>query len=508
MSRLGLSVVSFAVGAVCVGLVVWLLTDGDSGAPQSALSVESAQAVEIRSSGREMADALSTPVSPVFILTSAGPLKEPITLRFDLSVADDADLSRLRVAFRESASDEWSLTRGRVDEDSYVVETSHLSEWQLRELHCKDRLTGPISYRIDVENSDQDDPLLYACAQEIGGKPGLVVFNNRSIGLEFPVLEGVDVVRTGSRTLAERAWGYLNSIQYGEPWLLVPGDGFVTLAFDSLPEELTFDATNSAFVFDLLLSVGGGAESAFVECAHTFAESMRTFELNFSEVRKILLDGIIACGGRLGDLVGIQRLLSTVWDSVGAITESATVSFAQDEPTRLPEPSSTLRLPGPVDFSGIAPIRIGMTKADAEAVTGLHFLGPRILGGCGELRPSPGMGDATEDDYLPGVSLMVVGPRRGDLYLHGRIVRVDVFKPGYTTAAGIGLGSSEAEVTSAYRPYVEVTPHEYASGHYLTVRSPDPALERYRIVFETDGHYVTSFRAGQRPQVEFVEHCL
>ncbi|MGC1853266.1 MAG: hypothetical protein WA687_12590, partial [Solirubrobacterales bacterium] len=479
-----------------------------SGDARSVLSVAGAAEVAVQEVEGGEDDSVSTAISPLYSLTSPTPLEEPITLRFDLP-AGAVDPSLLRVAFRDSAAEEWSWIRGRVEGWSYVVETGHLSEWQLREMHCSDSLGGPERIEVEVENPDPDDPLLQVCPREIGGKPGLIVLNNRSIGLEFPVLEGIRVVEVGGGTIAEDAWGPLNSLQFGKPWLLVPGDGFVALAFDVVPGELTFESTNSALVFDLLLTVAGGAGARFVECAHTFSESFRDSQLGIrAKLSKILKDGIIACGGPVGSIAGIPDLLRKVWDSFGAITDSATVSFTRPVPARLPEPRPALRLSGPVDFTGVAPVRIGMTKADAEAVTGLHFLGTAILPGCGEMRPSPGMGDATEDDYLPGVSLMIVGPSRGDLLGHGRIARVDVFKRGYTTEGGLGIGSTEAEVKEEYGVYVKVSESEYGRGHYLTVRPPDAARSRYRIVFETDGSRVTAIRAGQLPEVGFVEHCL
>lgn len=510
VSRVVLSIVSFAAAVAVAALAVtWLLGDDDPAATPSTLSVESAQAVEVRSAQGGADDPLSTPLSPVYVLSGSPDLEEPVTLRFDLSGADVADPGLLRVAYREAANEEWSWVRGRLEGDSYVVETTHLSEWQLRELSCEDRVSGAIDFRIGTQNSDPGDPLIYACAREIDGKPGLVVFNNRSIGLEFPVLDEARVVKTGSRTLAEQAWGPLNSLQYGEPWLLVPGDGFVALSFDRLPEELIFEATNSAFVFDLLLSAGGGAGSAFVGCAHSFAESTRTSEFSFAGVRKVLSEGVKACGGRLGRLLDLGRLYGRVRDSIGSIFESATVSFDEIEPARLPEPRSALRLEGPVDFTGIAPVEVGMTKAEAETATGLHFLLTPILDGCGALKPSPGMGGASEDDYLPGASLMVIAPDEARLWTQGRIARVYVFERGYETAAGVGVGSTEAEVIEAYEPFVRVTQHHYdPQSHYLIVRSPAPALRRYRIVFETDGQRVDAFRAGRLPEVEFVEGCV
>ncbi len=376
---------------------------------------------------------------------------------------------------------------------------------------CRQRLLEPVDFEIEVETSDDGEskPMIYACLRQVGGKAGMTVLNNRSIGLEFPVTDGMRVVETGASTIAERAWGPLNSIQYGSPWLLVPGNGFVTLAFDSLPDELRFRATNSAFVFDLLLSVAGGGGAGFVACAHTFSESVRASQLSLKrELSAVLLDGIKACGGGVGAIVAIPDVIDKAWDSIGSLDESATVSFDPAEPGRLPQPQPAPRLAGPVDFTGIAPVRVGMSTAQADAVTRLHFLLSEFNEGCGELRPSPGMGDASEDDYLPGASMMLVGPPGADLRSQGRIARVDVYRRGYETVAGVGIGSTEAEVKRAYEPFVRVTPHAYTDGHYLIASSPQPSLSGYRIVFETDGERVTSYRAGRLPEVEYIEGCL
>lgn len=46
-----------------------------------------------------------------------------------------------------------------------------------------------------------------------------------------------------------------------------------------------------------------------------------------------------------------------------------------------------------------------------------------------------------------------------------------------------------------------------AYGHYLTVTPAAKADSAYRIIFETDGKKVVHYRAGIRPQVEYVEGC-
>lgn len=88
----------------------------------------------------------------------------------------------------------------------------------------------------------------------------------------------------------------------------------------------------------------------------------------------------------------------------------------------------------------------------------------------------------------------------------GRIARVDVDTAGVRTAAGAGIGDTEDDIQRLYRGRVIVTPQKYGEGHYLIV-TPNPADSSYAIVFETSGGKVTRYRAGSRPQVEYVEGC-
>lgn len=88
----------------------------------------------------------------------------------------------------------------------------------------------------------------------------------------------------------------------------------------------------------------------------------------------------------------------------------------------------------------------------------------------------------------------------------GRIARVDVDTTGVRTAAGVGVGDTEDQLKRLYRDQLSVTPQKYTEGHYLTV-TPNAADSTYAIVFETTDGKVRRFRAGRRPQVEYVEGC-
>ena len=138
---------------------------------------------------------------------------------------------------------------------------------------------------------------------------------------------------------------------------------------------------------------------------------------------------------------------------------------------------------------GIGPLRAGMTLAEASRALGGALIRPaqRDTAACGyaQWRGGP-----------PGVRVMVEG---------GRVVRVDVDSASIRTAAGAGIGDTEEQLERLYRGHTSVAPHKYEDGHYVTVT--DPADTSFAIVFETTGGKVARYRAGLRPQVEYVEGC-
>jgi hypothetical protein len=101
----------------------------------------------------------------------------------------------------------------------------------------------------------------------------------------------------------------------------------------------------------------------------------------------------------------------------------------------------------------------------------------------------------------PGLSLMI----RNDT-----VARVDIDSTTVATDRGARVGDSEARVLGLYHGVVRVAPHPYATpampnARYLIVDSPDDSL--HRLLFETDGHRVISFRTGHRAAVDLIEGC-
>lgn len=143
-----------------------------------------------------------------------------------------------------------------------------------------------------------------------------------------------------------------------------------------------------------------------------------------------------------------------------------------------------------VTETGIGPVRANMTLEDANTALGGLLTWSRPLDpNCDYVRPT---------GAAPEVLFMVVADR---------IARVDVRDSSVATAAGARIGDSEARVLRLYQGRVRVLPHHYVDGHYLVVIPRAPADTVHRILFETDGTKVTTFRSGRWPEVEWIEGC-
>ncbi|MCC6770303.1 MAG: hypothetical protein IT360_03740 [Gemmatimonadaceae bacterium] len=154
-------------------------------------------------------------------------------------------------------------------------------------------------------------------------------------------------------------------------------------------------------------------------------------------------------------------------------------------------PQSTSPVAWTVTESGIGPLRAGMDLASAVAAVP------------GTLSAAAGVPDmecqyATWSDAPQGVRVMIVA---------GVVERVEIHDPSIATAAGARVGDAVERIETLYAGRVRRTPHKYTDGSYLTVVAVPPADTLHRLVFETDGTRVTTYRAGRIPAVEYVEGC-
>jgi hypothetical protein len=183
-----------------------------------------------------------------------------------------------------------------------------------------------------------------------------------------------------------------------------------------------------------------------------------------------------------GRLVVADVLYGGTWDfaSRGSLLETLHGNLHAPDP-----PGWTLRL------DGIGPVRVGMTIAAVE----------RLLGGTARIdRIEPGdeCGYADLAVIPEGISFML----SGDI-----IVRTNIDTAGFLDEAGLGVGSSEADVLARRAGMIRVEPHPYTGpeGHYMIVDIP--ARPGFRLIYETDGQRVVTFRAGRLPEVDFIEGC-
>lgn len=195
-------------------------------------------------------------------------------------------------------------------------------------------------------------------------------------------------------------------------------------------------------------------------------------------------------------LVFSAACVATSDDSSGAAASDTTVrptvvdSIAADSADAMPAAPDTAMV---VRFDGLGPLRVGMTEDEARAALG------DLKAPASAVEPNnPAACRYGTTTSFPHTRVMLEG---------GKVVRVEVDSAaGIPTAEGARVGDTEARVQEIYPGRVQVQPHKYTTGHYLVVR-PAGADTTKLIVFETDGTRTLRMRAGQRPQVEYVEGC-
>lgn len=144
-----------------------------------------------------------------------------------------------------------------------------------------------------------------------------------------------------------------------------------------------------------------------------------------------------------------------------------------------------------VDLRGIGAVRVGMSVWQAERVIGQKI---KIVS---DDRPGNNCAYASIPNQS-GIDFMVIDRQ---------IARVDISNPKVKTVSGAKVGDSEQRIARLYGSRLKVSPHHYTKGHYLTIVPKDASDRNYRLVFETDGKKVTTYRVGKLPEVEYIEGC-
>jgi hypothetical protein len=140
-----------------------------------------------------------------------------------------------------------------------------------------------------------------------------------------------------------------------------------------------------------------------------------------------------------------------------------------------------------LEFGGMGPVKIGMTVAQISKQLGAP-LDPQ--------NPDENGCRTFAAPTWPGVTFLTINEKLARIEVHGR---------GIVTDSGVQVGDTEQKIKDLYGRSLQVEPHKYVdAGHYMKVKSKDG---KTGFTFETDGNVVTEFRAGQYPQVDWVEGC-
>ena len=88
----------------------------------------------------------------------------------------------------------------------------------------------------------------------------------------------------------------------------------------------------------------------------------------------------------------------------------------------------------------------------------------------------------------------------------GTVERADITTPDLTTRSGAGVGMSEQGLFDLFGDRLTSAPRD-GGGNTITFTPADASDAAFRVIFETDGDSVTSFRSGRVPQVNPTTPC-
>jgi len=197
---------------------------------------------------------------------------------------------------------------------------------------------------------------------------------------------------------------------------------------------------------------------------------------------------VAACGG--SDSASVDSVPPTVVPTTAATTTttSTTSTTTTEAPDLVGQPAFDAS--SSVSTVGIDRLTFGMTIAQAEATleTDLVEVGVVANRDCYQVRPAGGPA---------GVELTVTA---------GTIERVDISNEIITTRSGAGVGKAEQLLFDLFGDRVSSEPRA-GGGNTVTFTPADTSDAAFRVIFETDGTTVTSFRSGRLAQVTPLTAC-
>lgn len=191
-----------------------------------------------------------------------------------------------------------------------------------------------------------------------------------------------------------------------------------------------------------------------------------------------------ACGGG-SDGASVDSVPPTIATTTSSTTTTiaTTTSSTTEAPVLSGEPA--FDSDSTVSTVGIDRLIFGMTlnRAEQELTAVFVRVEPDGSNECYQIRPEGGP---------VGVELTVAA---------GTVERVDITTADITTRSGAGVGKTEAELTELFGDRLTTAPSA-SGGNTVTFTPVDEGDKQFRVIFETDGETVTSFRSGRVPIVE------
>ena len=212
-----------------------------------------------------------------------------------------------------------------------------------------------------------------------------------------------------------------------------------------------------------------------------------------------------------------HRRLAAILLIVALALAACNANEPADNAAATPSPTG-LTVNSQVGLKNIGPVVVGMTieqMARAAGVsltrqpdfdqaieaTGCAYMSPGTIPG---YVPPPDSGNKS-----PIAFMMRAETPAGSTERTIKLARIDILAGDFETQQGIRVGSSEQEVQAAFGGASPLPPRAFIGPpyRYLTATPRQEADRDFRLIFESDGAKVVTYRAGKLPEVDFKNGC-
>jgi hypothetical protein len=161
-----------------------------------------------------------------------------------------------------------------------------------------------------------------------------------------------------------------------------------------------------------------------------------------------------------------------------------------------------------VGLKNIGPVVVGMTIEQLAQAAGVSLTRQPDFDAALAEKNCAYMSPATIPGYVPPPNSGNKSPL-AFMIVDGKLARIDILGGEFKTAQGVQVGSSEQEVQAAFGGASPLPPRAFIGPpyRYLTATPRQAADQNYRLVFESDGAKVVTYRAGKLPEVDYKNGC-